>query len=292
MIDAAPPPVGPASVLACAQPLALTVVCRGDRLITNAGWSPRARRHQALRLSAGGSTVEVERHSAGEPLGGWLCAALGPRLTHAAARVAVERFATEDGEVLALAHDGWLARFGAVHERRLFLVGETGELRGEDRLVRTGGERPLFFSAHFHLAPEVRASLARDGRSCILRGRSDRGWRFLTDAGVIDIVADLALEGGQPRRSQRIVLYSALPSNARMATIRWQLTAVEAPPVRPPARLRAETLSIEGEELRFSDVISPHRTLETLSKDEVSDSPPQPESGRLRESGPGEPDQA
>jgi uncharacterized heparinase superfamily protein len=291
LIDAAPPPVGPASVRACAQPLALAVVCRGDRLITNAGWSPRAGRRQALRLSAGGSTVEVEHHSAGAPMGGWIGEALGARLTGAAERVAVERFAADGGELLATAHDGWLKTLGVVHERRLFLVHENGELRAEDRLVRIRGDRPLMFSAHFHLAPEVRASLARDGRSCILRGRNERGWRFLTDAGAIDISPDVAMEGGQARRTQRIVLYGALPPNARASVIRWQLTAVEPPP-QPPRRLRVETLSIEGGEPGFSDVISPHEALETLSQDEISDSRPQPESGEPRETGQGEPDQA
>ena len=42
--------------------------------------------------------------------------------------------------------------------------------------------RPAEFAVHFHLHPDVQVSLARDNRSALIRGPSNRGWRFRSDA--------------------------------------------------------------------------------------------------------------
>lgn len=261
LMDAAPPAAGPLSTHACAQPLAVEIVCRGDRLITNCGWSPDAHGHDAFRLTDAGSTVSIEHASAGQALSGTLARALGPRLVRGARHVAVERFGLEEGCLLVAAHDGWLSRFGLIHERRLYLNEQTGELKGEDRLIRlrpSPDNHVLTFRAHFHLAPEVQASLSRDGASVILRGRSDKGWRFRNDADLSAVEASLQFQHGAPRRSQQILLTGRLAPDAEEASLRWKLGPLDTAPPRIPLRLRAHanldmvpTESVEG-------VFSPH----------------------------------
>ena len=56
---------------ACAQPMALEIVCGKDRLVTGCGWTPRAADRQGLRLTPGHSTLTLGEISTGEPLGGW-----------------------------------------------------------------------------------------------------------------------------------------------------------------------------------------------------------------------------
>jgi uncharacterized heparinase superfamily protein len=230
IIDAAPPAAGAWSLTACGQPLAMEVSAGRDRLIVNCGWSPDAAGPQALRLSAAGSTVSLGDGSTGRPLTGFPAKVLGPRLVGGPARVEARRNENEGGVWLELAHDGWAARYGLIHERRLYLDPVADELRGEDRLAPSA-ERPkdapaqVGFAVRFHLHPDVQVSLARDKRSVLLRGPSDRGWWFRNDAHDVTLEASVVFLGGQPRRAAQVVMRGH--AGADGARVRWKLTPVE-----------------------------------------------------------------
>jgi uncharacterized heparinase superfamily protein len=230
MVDAAPPPAGGWSETACAQPLALEVLCDGHRLISNCGWSPRASHATAaLRLTSGGSTAGLAEASAGAPATGYFARTLGPRLTNGCKRVEARRNENEAGVWLELAHDGWLSEFGLVHERRLFLDLRNNELRGEDRFTPgpNGGRRRLTpFAVRFHLPPGVKVSLARDQKSVLLRGPTDRGWWLRNDAQEVSVETSVHFDEGQPRRCAQVVMKGQVDA-ARGAKLRWKLTPVD-----------------------------------------------------------------
>ncbi len=230
MADAAVPAEGPWSLDACAQPLAIEITCGGDRLVANSGWSADAQGMGGLRLTDGGSTATVGDGSAGHPLGGLTTRALGPRLVGGARHVEAKRHESEAGLWLELSHDGWAERFGVIHERRLFLDPRHDELRGEDRFepVREASppaRRAPSFAVRFHLPPEVQVSLARDKRSVLLRGPSNRGWWFRNDAPDVLLETSTSFEDCLPRRGAQIVLKGPIsPTGAR---VRWKLAPVD-----------------------------------------------------------------
>jgi uncharacterized heparinase superfamily protein len=232
IVDAAGPAEGPWSVAACAHPLALEVSAGRDRLIVNPGWSPDAAAPVGLRLTAGGSTAGLGAASAGQPLTGFLGRALGPRLVGGPGRVEARRNESEGGVWLELAHDGWMEGFGLLHERRLFVDPRADELRGEDRFVpgargpKAATPEPVVYAARFHLHPDVQVSLARDQRSVLLRGASDRGWWFRNDAAEVTLEPSVWFEHGLPRRSVQIVLRGPVAGEAG-ARVRWKLAPVE-----------------------------------------------------------------
>ena len=240
LIDAGPAAEGPWSVAACAQPLAVEISCGGDRMIVNAGWSPGAQGPQALRLTDAGSTASVGESSAGAPLSGFLAAGLGPRVAGGARSVDTRRNEDETGVWLELTHDGWAASYGLLHERRLYLDFRSEELRGEDRFMPaprgpSGRKRLLPFTLHFHLHRDVQASLARDRRSVLIRGASNRGWWFRNDAPDVSLAASVHFDAGLPHRTRQIALRGniALDGSAR---VRWKLTPVESSEQPPTVR--------------------------------------------------------
>jgi uncharacterized heparinase superfamily protein len=232
LVDAGTPARGAYAVTACAQPLAVEIVCGKDRLITNSGWSPREPGRQGFRLTAAGSTVTLGEHSVLEPLSGRLSETLGPRLEGPPLRVESRRREDDGAAWVELAHDGWRARYGLIHERRLFLDTRADELRGEDRLAPAAGERPRAlaapFAVRFHLHPEVQVSLARDKKSVLLRGPSGRGWWFRNDAAEVGVETSLWFENGAPRRSAQIVLKGVARTDAP-TRVRWKLTPAGGP---------------------------------------------------------------
>jgi uncharacterized heparinase superfamily protein len=233
--DGAAPASGPFSVTACAQPLAIEVLAGGKRLITNCGWSPDASGPAALRLIDAASTATVGDQACGEPIGGLWAALLGPRLVGAHAPVQVERRESAEALWLETAHDGWLDRFRLQHRRRVYLDLAADELRGEDRFNPVGKapadsdktRRFLPITVCFHVHPDVRASLALDKKSVLLRADGkEAGWWLRNDAAEVAIETSVHFHEGQPRRAQRIVLHG----QARMdvgARLRWKLAKAE-----------------------------------------------------------------
>ena len=241
MVDCAPPAAGGWSVTACAQPLAFELAAGADRLFCGGGWSPDAAGPQALRLTAAGDTLQVADGSAGRPLTGFLARALGPRLVGAASHVSVRREENDAGVWLELAHDGWSGRFGLTHDRRLFLDRGQDEMRGEDVLTPAPGKTPPStptpFCIRFHVWPDVEASLARDGRSVLLRGSSNQGWWFRNDAAEVALEPSVCFRDGLPRRTVQIVMHAKV--GAEGARVRWKLSPVATPPPRPRVRTDA-----------------------------------------------------
>lgn len=231
--DCGPPPAGPLSVAACAQPAAVEIVCAKDRLITSCGWSPEAAGANAFRLSDAASTVSVGDGSAGQPLSGFKARALGPWLVDGARQVEAKRHDDVGGVWLDIVHDGW-RHVGLQHARRLFLDAVNDELRGEDSLTpfaaapgaADGPRRYLPFAVRFHLHPEARASIARDGKSVLIRGPSNIGWWLRNDAVDVEIAPTAHFDHGLARKAGQIVLKSQVRPEVG-AKIRWKLTRAE-----------------------------------------------------------------
>ena len=231
--DCGPPAAGPLSVAACAQPAAIEIVCAKDRLITSCGWSPEAAGAHAFRLSDAASTVSVGDGSAGRPLSGFRARALGPWLVDGATTVEAKRHDDVGGVWLDILHDGW-RHVGLQHARRLFLDAVNDELRGEDSLTplaaapdaASGPRRYLPFAVRFHLHPEARASIARDGKSVLIRGPNNIGWWLRNDAVDVEIAPSAHFDHGLARKAGQVVLKSQVRPEVG-AKIRWKLTRAE-----------------------------------------------------------------
>lgn len=230
--DAAPPPRGAWGGTACAQPLALEIVCGRDRLVSGSAWTPRAVERQALRLTPAASTLTLGDGSLGEPLGGWRADLLGPRLIGAEIKVTEQHREAEGAVWLELEHNGWVKPYGLLHQRRLYLDQRLDELRAEERLhpapgygrgeSQTARIIAAPYAVRFHLEPGVQASLARDRRSILLRGHSGRGWWFRTDGPDVAIEPSVHVEDGLTRRALQIVVRGSARTDAE-TRIRWKL---------------------------------------------------------------------
>ena len=236
MVDVDAPARGAWSMAACGQPAALEVLCGHDRLFTSAAWTPRALDRQALRLTPGASTLTLGEQPLGEPLSGWKAELLGPRLVGPAIHVSREHREAEGAVWLEVEHDGWVPLYGLKHQRRLYLDQRLDEIRAEERL-HPPEERPdtvraiaAPYALRFQLEPGVQASLARDKRSILLRGRSGRGWWFRSDGPDIAIEPAVHIQDGLSRRTQQIVVRGSARTNGE-TRIRWKLNPAGAPEV-------------------------------------------------------------
>ena len=217
MADLAPPPAGAWSGRARAEPLAIEVLAGGRRLV-----DPGAGR--GLVTS---STVQVAEAPLGRPLTGFTARVLGPRLVDAGLKVDAKRHEAPGAVWLELAHHGWMDRYGLMHQRRLYLDLEAGELRGEDRLTPTSraqgpdGRHFVPYALRFQLHPGVNALVSQDRRSVLLRVEGEAGgWTLRNDA--LDIEIEATPGGG--RRARQLVLRGQRRADSG-ARVRWKLSA-------------------------------------------------------------------
>ena len=229
IVDVGRPAPAPWSASACAQPGAIEVVCRKERLITNSGWSLRAAGANALRLTDAGSTAALDHASTAAPLSGWRSRALGPRLMGGPVNVEVRRAASDAGSWLDLTHDGWGPGLGLLHGRRLFVDLASDELRGEDQFTPVNADQPtrlIPYVIYFHLPPEVEAAIARDQKSVLLRGPSDKGWWLRNDATEVRVEPAVHFRDGRQVPSRMVLLAGHIRAD-KGGKVRWKLAAVE-----------------------------------------------------------------
>ncbi len=127
---------------------------------------------------------------------------------------------------LEASHDGYLARFGMLHHRRLRLDAGGRSLSGVDRLGPPGGRLRLKhdvpFAIHFHVHPEAACRGHGAGAAEIALGDGSL-WRFAAEGAVLSIEESIHFaDSSGPRRALQIVLRGATVGESE---IRWRLAA-------------------------------------------------------------------
>lgn len=215
----APPPVA-LSGRAGAGCLSFELSSGAQRIVVNCGLPrhPGEAMVEASRQTAAHSTAAIGGVSSAQVLdpgdyrlarapASWLLRRLGPVLVAGPQNVSAERREEDGAQVLRARHDGYVGRFGIVHERRWRLSEDGQVLDGEDRFRPKGGSEAAEAAIRFHLAPGIRASVTQAGRVVMLLLPNRDVWQFEVgpaEARLEDSVFFAATDG--PRRTAQIVV--------------------------------------------------------------------------------------
>ncbi|MDH5771600.1 MAG: heparinase II/III family protein [Rhodospirillaceae bacterium] len=181
------------------------VVNCGDREGTNEPW------HAALAATAAHSTLVVNDTSSSAERGNGRQRRGPLNVTHKRGEMA------DEGIVVEASHDGYANIFGLTHHRAIFLSPGGNNVRGEDRLVGTGGEQ---CTIRFHLHPRAHASLLSSGAGVLIKLGKKELWRFHASLGEITLEESIyAGRGGLPKHSEQIVVTVPLSGNGTL--VKW-----------------------------------------------------------------------
>ncbi len=245
IIDTGPPPPASVSQDAHAGCLSFELSSGISRIVTNCGmpttgrdnWRPFARgtaAHSTLTYHDTSSCQFVEMSAM-------------KRLLHGApvikGPVEVESYreVMQNGTLLTMSHDGYLAKFGAIHRRALMITNDGARIDGEDTLSPPQGGRfkgaDADFALRFHLHPAVKASRLSDARGVMLVLPNRDVWTFEALDDKVDLDDSVFLAGNDgPRRTVQIVIRQ----DARQApSIRWSFVRSTASPAATNARRNA-----------------------------------------------------
>ena len=186
-----PAPIG-LSGDAHAGALSFEFSSRANRIIVNCGngRASSARLQRLSRTTAAHSTVAVNDCSSCRFLmGSALARRFGEVIVEGPQSTNVARAEDDDGSsVLVASHDGYVERFGLVHERRAKLSPSGHRFDGIDRLLASGGGRMSRgakneFAIRFHLHPDVTPKQT-DPKQVTLTLKNGEIWQFTSDHDV------------------------------------------------------------------------------------------------------------
>lgn len=236
MVDSGSSPERPYDLEAHLAPLAFEMSTEDGRLIVNCGWNQNqpSQWREPMRATAAHSTLVLGGKSAGKLLSGGVSEqVIGPAILFPAGPTRSARKEQDVGTWLEASHEGYLADYGLIHRRRLYLDATGEDFRGEDSLFVPLGEAPLTsdqipFAIRFHLAPKIRVTLAQDQNSALLIQPGGQGWRFRTDGGPLKLEKSVYLaRGHRPIRTEQLVIhgkaYGDGDGQARTNRVRWTL---------------------------------------------------------------------
>ncbi|MDN2565736.1 heparinase II/III family protein [Aquibium sp. A9E412] len=182
------------------------------------------------RATAAHSTATVNDTSQARfNLSGRLCGLLGTPLVAGPRTVDCRRHDGDGRHGFRASHDGYLSRFGLVHERALALSADGGVLDGVDRFLRPGGipsgggaDR---VALRFHLHPDIALAEGDKGR-LVLAASNGETWTFACAHARPEIEESIFLAGiAGPVRSRQIVVYLAPDERPEL---HWRLSRMGA----------------------------------------------------------------
>jgi uncharacterized heparinase superfamily protein len=237
--DTGTPPPMPVSYEAHAGCLSFEFSAGPHRIVVNCGMPSIQREswRQVARATAAHSTVTVDDTSSCRFLTHARYTRLfGIPIVAGPTSVRVTRVEKEGASLVRAVHDGYLSRFGIMHQRSWRLSDDGGRLDGEDVLFPPEGESfsqniPDNYAIRFHLHPSIKASRRTDGRTVllVLPGSARETWLFSTPSMTVDLEESVFLSATDgPRRTSQIVIMGEARAVPRVV---WTFIRTETPQV-------------------------------------------------------------
>lgn len=247
VMDAGAPPPLELSERAHAGCLSFEFSSGAERIVVNCGVPRHGRAdwERAARSTPAHSTATIGEESSCRFASARLRPFVGAKILAGPTAVSAKRVRDERGASVVASHDGYLGRFGVVHERALTLSADGARLSGED-VFRTEGPAPdAPVALRFHLHPSVKASARQDGQGVVLALPSGAGWSFAAPGFAVTLEESVHLaDADGPRRCDQIVVAATVRGAPRLSWILERLPA-DAPARRAaPAADRLEPLPL------------------------------------------------
>ncbi len=118
-------------------------------------------------------------------------------------------------------HDGYLKKFGTIHEREIEFYPEQNKFVGYDKILRKKPNKEIKFDIRFHLDPNVKVMKTQDNKSILIE-LEDEGWKFRCDN--LDINIDNSLYFGNKnsyKNNQNIFISGMNKKNEQI--IIWEI---------------------------------------------------------------------
>ena len=123
---------------------------------------------------------------------------------------------------ISASHDGYLKKFGSIHDREVEFYPEQTKFVGTDKIIRKNKDKNVKFDIRFHLDPNSKVMKTLDNKSILIE-LEDEGWKFSCDKFDINIDNGLYFGNKNSYKENHNIFISGITHETE-EIIRWEIT--------------------------------------------------------------------
>lgn len=220
-MDIGPSPISTHSNNYQSGALSFEIISNGKKLISNSGYfaNKRNKLNKLSKSTALQSTLIIEDYSS---------CSFKKRETSGyvidqGLKIINKNLIFEDNYwKISASHDGYLKKFGSIHNREIEFYPEQTKFVGTDKIIRNNKDNNVKFDIRFHLNPGSKVMKTQDNKSILIE-LEDEGWKFSCDKFDISIDNGLYFGNKNSYKENHNIFISGITHKAE-EIIRWEIT--------------------------------------------------------------------
>ena len=127
--------------------------------------------------------------------------------------------------LIKASHNGFLKKFGIIHERCLEYFTDKNELIGVDKLILKKDFKSRKFEVRFHMVPGIKLTKTLDNKTILIEIENS-GWRFSSNCEIINIESGIYFGiKNQSRENQNICISGEIEDISQ--EIKWEFKKIQ-----------------------------------------------------------------
>ena len=123
---------------------------------------------------------------------------------------------------ISASHDGYLKKFGSIHEREIEFYPEEMKFVGFDKILRKDPSKEIKFDIRFHLNPSSKVMKTQDNESILIE-LEEEGWKFSCNKYDINIDNSIYLGNKNSIKENQNIFISGI-NKEREQIIKWEIS--------------------------------------------------------------------
>ena len=220
-MDIGPSPINTHSNNYQSGALSFEIISSGKKLISNSGYfaNKRNKLNKLSKNTALQSTLIIEDYSS--------CSfkkrEISGYVIDQGLKIINKNIIFEDNYwKISASHDGYLKKFGSIHNREIEFYPEQTKFVGTDKIIRNNKDKNVKFDIRFHLDPGSKVMKTQDNKSILIE-LEDEGWKFSCDKFDISIDNGLYFGNKNSYKENHNIFISGITHETE-EIIRWEIT--------------------------------------------------------------------
>ena len=201
--------------------LSFEIISSGKKLISNSGYfaNKRNKLNKLSKSTALQSTLIIEDYSSCSFKSGEIS---GYVIDQGLKIINKNVIFEENYWKISASHDGYLKKFGSIHNREIEFYPEQTKFVGTDKIIRNNKDKNVKFDIRFHLDPGSKVMKTQDNKSILIE-LEDEGWKFSCDKFDISIDNGLYFGNKNSYKENHNIFISGITHETE-EIIRWEIT--------------------------------------------------------------------
>ena len=220
-MDIGPSPINTHSNDYQSGALSFEIISSGKKLISNSGYfaNKRNKLNKLSKSTALQSTLIIEDYSSCSFKSG----EISGYVIDQGLKIINKNVIFEDNYwKISASHDGYLKKFGSIHNREIEFYPEQTKFVGTDKIIRNNKDKNVKFDIRFHLNPGSKVMKTQDNKSILIE-LEDEGWKFSCDKFDISIDNGLYFGNKNSYKENHNIFITGITHETE-EIIRWEIT--------------------------------------------------------------------